>query len=226
MGQKRRRVAGSLSRRRSWTRGYDNGPIHDGCMDRGICPITPRRLCRPRQREVRRGADSRVDLVAVVPAALASRDGRAMPPQGIGVAVLVRVALPAVLRDEPLAVRVGGEVGAVDGDALRKTPLGGFDETIGETRRQTRDADSRALSLRTCVGFGRFEGKCGRQADTSVGALCERCETLRQECAGALRARRLAEGKATVGLVARLTPRAGRLAPASGLARRRAARES
>ncbi len=24
-------------------KGYDNGPIHDGCMDRGICPITPLR---------------------------------------------------------------------------------------------------------------------------------------------------------------------------------------
>jgi hypothetical protein len=23
--------------------GYDNGPIHDGCMDRGICPVTPLR---------------------------------------------------------------------------------------------------------------------------------------------------------------------------------------
>lgn len=24
-------------------KGYDNGPIHDGCMDRGICPVTPLR---------------------------------------------------------------------------------------------------------------------------------------------------------------------------------------
>ena len=24
-------------------KGYDTGPIHDGCMDRGICPITPLR---------------------------------------------------------------------------------------------------------------------------------------------------------------------------------------
>ncbi len=22
-------------------KGYDTGPIHDGCMDRGICPVTP-----------------------------------------------------------------------------------------------------------------------------------------------------------------------------------------
>jgi len=24
-------------------KGYDNGPIHDGCMDRGVCPVTPLR---------------------------------------------------------------------------------------------------------------------------------------------------------------------------------------
>ena len=24
-------------------KGYDNGPIHDGCMDRDICPVTPLR---------------------------------------------------------------------------------------------------------------------------------------------------------------------------------------
>jgi len=56
-------------------------------------------------------------------------------------------------------------------------------------------ADSGDSSMRTCVGFGRFEGKCGRQADTPGGALCERCETLRRECVSALRARRLAEGE-------------------------------
>ena len=31
--------------------GYDNGPIHDGCMDRGICPVTPLRA-RPRASRV------------------------------------------------------------------------------------------------------------------------------------------------------------------------------
>lgn len=25
-------------------KGYDNGPIHDGCMTRGVCPVTPLRL--------------------------------------------------------------------------------------------------------------------------------------------------------------------------------------
>jgi transposase len=24
-------------------KGYDSGPLHDGCMDRGVCPITPLR---------------------------------------------------------------------------------------------------------------------------------------------------------------------------------------
>ena len=24
-------------------KGYDNGPVHDGCMDRGIYPVTPLR---------------------------------------------------------------------------------------------------------------------------------------------------------------------------------------
>ena len=24
-------------------KGYDNGPIHDGCNDRGVCPVTPLR---------------------------------------------------------------------------------------------------------------------------------------------------------------------------------------
>ncbi|MEA2189780.1 MAG: hypothetical protein QOK16_4791 [Solirubrobacteraceae bacterium] len=28
-------------------KGYDNGPIHDGCMDRGVCPITPLRRPQP-----------------------------------------------------------------------------------------------------------------------------------------------------------------------------------
>ena len=55
--------------------------------------------------------------------------------------------------------------------------------------------DSRALSTRTCVGFGRYEGKCGRQADAAAKVLCLRCETLRRECVSALGARRLAEGE-------------------------------
>jgi hypothetical protein len=28
-------------------KGYDNGPIHDGCMDRDVCPVTPLRQTRP-----------------------------------------------------------------------------------------------------------------------------------------------------------------------------------
>src|SRR3712207_6467171 len=62
----------------------------------------------PRQRKVGLDADGHVDLVAVEPAALP------MAPSGVRVAVAL--ALRAVLRQVALAVRVGGHVGAVDGD--------------------------------------------------------------------------------------------------------------
>jgi hypothetical protein len=65
-------------------------------------------------RQPRHGADGGVDLVAVEPAALAGRDGGAVAPGGVGVAVAL--ALRAVLGEVALAVGVGGQVGAVDGD--------------------------------------------------------------------------------------------------------------
>jgi len=37
------RVRGFNPRTAIMDKGYDNGPIHDGCMDRGVCPVTPLR---------------------------------------------------------------------------------------------------------------------------------------------------------------------------------------
>ncbi len=37
------RVRGFAPRTAIMDKGYDNGPIHDGCMDRDICPVTPLR---------------------------------------------------------------------------------------------------------------------------------------------------------------------------------------
>ena len=76
------------------------------------------RLDRPRHRQPGERVHGRVDLVAVVPAALARRDGRAVPPRCVRVAVLARGALAAVLGHEPLPVGVRGKVRPVDGDAL------------------------------------------------------------------------------------------------------------
>ncbi len=55
--------------------------------------------------------------------------------------------------------------------------------------------DSGDPSTRTCVGFGRYEGKCARRALTRAAGLCERCETLRRERVRAQVARRQAEGE-------------------------------
>ena len=62
------------------------------------------RLDRPRQRQAGARADGGVDLVAVVAAALARRDGGAVPPRCVGVGVLAH-ALRAVLGQEPLPLR-------------------------------------------------------------------------------------------------------------------------
>jgi hypothetical protein len=37
------RARGFTPRTAIMDKGYDNGPIHDGCMDRDICPVTPLR---------------------------------------------------------------------------------------------------------------------------------------------------------------------------------------
>jgi hypothetical protein len=68
----------------------------------------------PRDWKVSGGADGRVDAVAVEAAALACDDRASMTPACVRVAVAL--ALRAVLRDVPLAVRVRGHVARVDSD--------------------------------------------------------------------------------------------------------------
>ena len=61
------RRAASTSRHAIMDKGYDNGPLHDGCMERGVCPITPledtgRQARRPPSRRLRaRRVDVRRD---------------------------------------------------------------------------------------------------------------------------------------------------------------------
>jgi hypothetical protein len=79
-------------------KGYDNGPIHNGCMDRNICPVTPLRktpavvrgdhkppLVRARRVDVRRdGLQAQGDQMALphgrVQARLALGEGRPAAP--------------------------------------------------------------------------------------------------------------------------------------------------
>ena len=72
------------------------------------------RLDLPRERQIGLGADSHVEAISVEAAALARRDGGAVAPGSIRVAVLL--AFRPVLVLVALAVRVCGHVGGVDGD--------------------------------------------------------------------------------------------------------------
>jgi hypothetical protein len=68
--------------------------------------VVPCGLHPPREREARSGADSGLQLVPVVPAALAGADRGAMPPRGVRVAE--PLALFASLADVALTIRVCG----------------------------------------------------------------------------------------------------------------------
>ena len=72
-----------------------------------------RRLNPPRDRESGARADSRAQLVPVEAATLASRDSGAVSPGSVR--VREPLALASTLAQEPLAVRVCGEVGSVHG---------------------------------------------------------------------------------------------------------------
>jgi hypothetical protein len=80
--------------------------------ERRLVPL--RRLDLPRDREVGSRARGHVEAVAVEPAALPGGDSRAVSPGGVRVGE--PLPLRAVLGDEPLAVRVRGEVGGVDSE--------------------------------------------------------------------------------------------------------------
>jgi cobalamin synthase len=75
-----------------------------------------RRLDLPRDGKLGSGADGKVQLPAVEAAPLAGRDGGAVPPGGVGIAVAL--ALSAALGDVALTVRVGRHIGGVNGDVL------------------------------------------------------------------------------------------------------------
>src|SRR5439155_12169106 len=74
--------------------------------------VTPGCLDLPRERQARLGADGGVDAISVEAAALARRDGAAVPPTRVRVAV--GLPLRAILVEEPLAVGIGGHVARVD----------------------------------------------------------------------------------------------------------------
>src|SRR5205823_4764378 len=68
----------------------------------------------PGERQAGARTDSGVNAISVEATALASADRAPVSPRCVG--VREPLALGAVLADEPLAVRVGGEVRGVDGD--------------------------------------------------------------------------------------------------------------
>ena len=94
----------------------DRNRVEQGRRGKRLMPSSG--LDFPCERQARPGANGGVKAVAVEASAVASRDRGAMAPGCIGVAV--PLALGAVLRQEPLSVRVGGQVGRVDGDVFPK----------------------------------------------------------------------------------------------------------
>ena len=104
----------------------------------------------PREREAGAGAGEELQLVSVVPASGAGRDGGAVPPRGVRVGE--PLALAAALRDVPLTVRERGKVGGVNSHVYADTgqlaPQGGGHgvEAVGKGRLVLAQLDGEAVA--------------------------------------------------------------------------------
>src|SRR5439155_17021906 len=83
----------------------------------------------PRDGEISPGADGEMEPEAVEAAALAGGNGRGVAPRRVRVAELPVCPLAPALRNEPLAVRIGGQVRGVNSNVASEIKVRGAQGT-------------------------------------------------------------------------------------------------